>query len=208
MAEVNIVKIEGKPIEKLIETISNGIGTLYRPRAIRKEAEAKAYEIEVIERAKNKAIAESRELEVDSYHRIQERIIHQETKRQNNIENISQIAAEQLTNEENVSEEPVDADWSARFFNIAQDISDDEMQKLWGRILAGEVKQPKSYSLRTLEFLKKLSKDEAEIFTKFADLKVVSGKQHVIFNDDGGTFLRKEFGIEYSEILLLKELGL
>ena len=33
------INIDGKPLEKLIEVVSNGIGTLYRPRKIRKEAE-------------------------------------------------------------------------------------------------------------------------------------------------------------------------
>ena len=38
MPDLNVVKIEGKPIEKLIEVISKGIGTIYKPRAIRREA--------------------------------------------------------------------------------------------------------------------------------------------------------------------------
>ena len=44
------INIDGKPLEKLIEVVSNGIGTLYRPRKIRKEAEAQAYAIKVQER--------------------------------------------------------------------------------------------------------------------------------------------------------------
>ena len=74
-----------------------------------------------------------------------------------NIDNVTQIAAEQLSQEDFVSEEPVEEDWTTRFFNIVEDISDEEMQRLWGKILAGEVKQPKSYSLRTLELLKKIN---------------------------------------------------
>lgn len=31
MPEFNLIKLEGKPLEKLIEVISNGIGTLYKP---------------------------------------------------------------------------------------------------------------------------------------------------------------------------------
>lgn len=54
MPEFNLIKLEGKPFEKLIEVISNGIGTLYKPRSIRKEADAKAYEIGIIESAKQK----------------------------------------------------------------------------------------------------------------------------------------------------------
>ena len=159
MTEINLIKVDGKPIEKLIEVISQGIGTLYKPNAIRKEAEAKAYEIEIIERAKSKALAEGKEIDADTFERIQERLIHKELKRQKSIDTVSQIAADQLKHETTVSEEPVNEDWTTRFFNIVEDISDEEMLNLWGRILAGEVKRPKTYSIRTLEFIKNLSKE-------------------------------------------------
>ena len=120
MADFSLIKIEGKPLEKLIEVISKGIGTIYKPRAIRKEAEAKAYEIELIERAKSKALAEGKEIEVETIDRIQERFLHKELRKQKNIDNISQIAAQQLSQEETVSEEQVDEDWTTRFFNIAE----------------------------------------------------------------------------------------
>lgn len=208
MPEINLIKLDGKPFEKLIEVISKGIGTLYRPRAIRKEADSKAYEIGIIEQAKSKAIAEGKELEAETYIRIQERLLFKETERQKSIDNVVEIAAEQLKNDNDISDEPVDKDWSKRFFNIVQDVSDEEMQALWGRILAGETKQPNSYSKRTLELLKNLSKDEAEIFTKFAELKIVSGNNSFVYNNDDGDFLNKKFGITFSDRLLLNELGL
>lgn len=208
MAEINIIKIDGKPLEKLIDVISKGIGTIYRPKAIRKDAEAKAYEIEIIERAKSKAIAEGKEIDAETYDRIQDRLIHKEIKRQNNIDNVSQFAAEQLSQEQIVSEDPVDEDWTSRFFNIVEDVSDEEMQQLWSRILVGEIKQPKTYSLRTLELLKNLSKEEAELFTKFAQLRINFGDKNFIYNQDNGVFLESEFGISFSDRLLLTEIGL
>lgn len=207
MPEINLIKLEGKPFEKLINVISKGIGTLYRPRAIRKEADSRAYEIGVIEKAKSKALAEGNELEAETYLRIQERLLFKENERQKSIDNVVEIAAEQLKNEDNISEEPVDKDWSKRFFNIVQDITDEEMQGLWGRILAGETKKPNSYSKRTLEVLKNLSKEEAEIFTKFAELKIEVNNS-VIWNNDNGKFIEKEFGITFNDRLLMTELGL
>lgn len=207
MSGFNLIKFEGKSLQKLIEVISNGIGTYYRPKAIRKEAESKAYEIEIIERAKSKAIAEGKEIEAETYLRIQERTLFNELERQKSIENVVEIAANQLKDEKNISEEPVDKDWSKRFFNIVQDISDEDMQTIWGRILAGETKKPNSYSLRTLEFLKNLSKNEAEIFTKFAKIKLNSGKDHFICFENS-QFLESEFNIKLSDILLMVELGL
>jgi uncharacterized repeat protein (TIGR03899 family) len=208
MAEINIIKIDGKPLEKLIDVISKGIGTVYRPKAIRKEADAKAYEIEIIERAKSKALAEGKEIDADTYDRIQERILHKETKRQNNIDNVSQIAANQLSQEQTVSSEPVNEDWTTRFFNIVEDVADEEMQNLWGRILAGEVKQPQSYSLRTLELLKNLNKRDAECFMKFANLAFTSNGVSFILNFKNEKLLEEKYKLNFGDRLLLEELGL
>lgn len=140
--------------------------------------------------------------------RTKDRLDFKEGKKQLNIENVTAYAAEELKNEKSVTDEPLDEDWTTRFFSIAEEISSDEMQALWGRILAGEIKQPKSYSLRTLELLKNLSKEEAELFTKFANIKLISNGTNFIFNPDDGNFLKDEFNITFSNRLLLKELGL
>lgn len=140
--------------------------------------------------------------------RTQERLIFQEAKKQLNIESVTAFAADELKNAESVTDEPLDEDWKTRFFNIAEDISNEEMQALWGRILAGEIKQPKSFSLRTLELLKNLSKEEAEVFTKFAQLKINVEDKNFVYNPDSGYYIEKEFGITFLDRLLLTELGL
>jgi uncharacterized repeat protein (TIGR03899 family) len=138
--------------------------------------------------------------------RTKNRIEYQETKKQLNLESITSVAAENLINEEAITDEPIDEDWKTRFFNIAQEISNEEMQELWGRILAGEIKQPKSYSLRTLELLKNLSKDEAEIFTKLAEYKFVSGNKYLIYNKN--KYVENKLNISFTDKLLMVELGL
>ncbi|MBL0554627.1 DUF2806 domain-containing protein [Aeromonas caviae] len=57
----------------------------------------------------------------------------------------------------------IDDDWLYRWRDYAGDVSNESMQSLWGRILAGEVKSPGSFSLRTLEFMRNLSQEEAKI---------------------------------------------
>ncbi len=121
---------------------------------------------------------------------------------------ITSIAAETLKDEEEIPNNPIDEDWTTRFFNIAEDISSEEMQYLWGKILAGEIKSPKSYSLRTLEVLKNLTRDEAHIFTKFAQAKLHSANNSFIYNPDNGKVLQDLFGITFTDRLLLTELGL
>lgn len=202
-----VALFSGKPIEKLIEVVSDAIGTLYKPRAIRKEADAQAYKIKVIRKAKTEADAESKLIEYKSMDSIEQKLVHRERKKQENIEHIIDLAAEQLHEDPEVNAEKVDTDWSARFFTIAEEISNEEMQKLWGKILSGEVKRPGSFSLRTLELLKCLTKREAEIFTKFVQLNVRHSKGYFIPYIAQDAF-EDYFNIPYSEILLMYEIGL
>jgi len=55
-----------------------------------------------------------------------------------------------------------DPDWVARWRHSAAHMSSDQLQFLFAGVLAGEIKAPGSFSLRTLDFLKNLSRDEAE----------------------------------------------
>ena len=43
-----------------------------------------------------------------------------------------------------------DMAWTSSYSEAAQDISDEGMQELWARVLAGEVTRPGSTSVRTL----------------------------------------------------------
>lgn len=89
---------------------------------------------------------------------------HQREKRRANVMTITAEAADAIGDE--VSDESVDPDWVARFFTYAQDVSSDQLQQLWGRILAGEVEQPGRVPLRSLEILRNLSQKEANMVRK------------------------------------------
>jgi hypothetical protein len=141
-------------------------------------------------------------------YRTQERLNFQEAKKQLNIENVTAFAAEELKNEPPVTDEPPDEDWTTRFFRIAEDISNEEMQALWGKILAGEIKQPKTYSLRTLELIRNLSKKEADTFMKVAQFAIKSGNAHYIFKTNNDDLLSKNHNVQYDDIALLTEIGL
>ena len=82
------------------------------------------------------------------------------------------------------------------------------MQEIWAKILAGEIKKPQSYSLRTLELLKNLSKWEAETFMKFAALEISSGNGSFILNFKNEQLLQDKNKLNFNERLLLEELGL
>lgn len=180
MATINI---DDKPLEKLIEVVSNGIGTLYRPRKIRKEADAQAYAIKVLEKAKAEAGAESLMIEADTAERIGQRLVAKEVRRQENIDTMVEMAANNLAGSE-VSDKPVDEDWATRFFGIVQDVSTEEMKSVWAKILAKEIERPSSFSMRTLEVLRNISYEEAELFTRITPFVFVQDPMSFIFTDN------------------------
>jgi hypothetical protein len=199
----SLIKFEGKALEKLFDAACKGIGDLKKPWQIRREADAKAYELKVMERAKIDALLLSRELEQDFVDRMEYRILQKELKRQHNIEATIEQAAHMLKDNLEVDDEPVREDWANRFFGIVQDVSDADLRVLWAKILAGETSKSKSFSLRTLELLKNLSKEEAEILTKVVQFSLIVKEQAFIPDID-----LINYGVPYSDLLLLDELGL
>jgi hypothetical protein len=107
-----------------------------------------------------------------------------------------------LDEQQPASDDKVDDDWLHTWRENAGKISTSELQDLWGRILAGEVKNPGSYSIRTMEFLKGLSIDEAELISKLAKY-VIAGS--IVRDKD--KFLEAE-GIPFGVLLFLQEIGI
>lgn len=63
----------------------------------------------------------------------------------------------------------IDDDWLNVFERYSEDASTERMQKLWGRVLAGEVRKPGRYSMRTLRFLSEFSQADALMFADFCN---------------------------------------
>ena len=58
-------------------------------------------------------------------------------------------------------------DWVADYLDKCQNYSDEEMQSLWAKILAGEADKPGSFSKSTVDAIAKLSKEDALLFAHF-----------------------------------------
>ena len=100
-------------------------------------------------------------------------------------------------------ERKIDDDWLIRWRDSASKVSAEKLQTLWGRVLAGEVKSPGSFSLRMLEFLKNLSQEEARGVEKLAPFAidnsfVFSGNQDALESE----------GISFSSLVELQDLGI
>jgi len=63
---------------------------------------------------------------------------------------------------EHEREAKIDEDWMNQFTRYAEDASSEQLQQVWGRVLAGEVREPGSFSRHTLRFIAELDKETAE----------------------------------------------
>lgn len=204
------------PITKLIECISGALGKTFEPRRMKKKAEAEAERIKILSEALREncdipITINSNEISLsttdydDFLKRTQTRMAYQELKKQQNIENVANKAVAVLADEEAVAPDPVDQDWLMRFFNTVEDVGNEEMQEIWARLLAGEVKKPGTFSLRTLETLRNMTHEEAVAFEKMCAHCIMIVGSHAILQDEG---YLKEFGIPFGMLLKLSECGL
>ena len=170
-------------LDKLIDVVASGIGSIAGPmlapwrarrerkaREIAAEGTARVLQIqaEAQEKARQILVGDdvSRRVEIEFAEGIEQRIEYQEHKRQANITAVVGMAAPQLE-QKNVPAVETDHDWTARFFGEVKDVSSEEMQALWGRILAGQIQRPGTTSMRTLGILRDLDTSTARLFSKF-----------------------------------------
>ena len=217
----------GDPLKRLFEIIAEGVGEVSRPYFTKKNAEATAYQTQVM----SQAIAESSKLLVSADYeyvdgkikilassdqaskipelneRAAKRNEYQELRKQQNIESVCANAAEELAGASQVPENKPEPEWIDHFFEIAEKVSTEDLQYWWGKILASEIKKPRSFSLRTLEVLKNMSRQEAENFVKLGQY-VLGNEDSTFFLDPNEYIFKKDNGLDFSEILALKEAGL
>jgi len=96
----------------------------------------------------------------------------------------------------------VDPDWFWRWRTGAQEVSREEMQRLWASLLAGEVARPGTYSLHTVDFLSRLSKPDADLIARVAPFITSSG-----IVKPGSDFLAGK-GFRFEDFLYLEEIGI
>lgn len=137
--------------------------------------------------------------------RAEQRELGEAIRQQNNLEAVLETAFYEIEQVTESSDESVDEDWFVRFLDIAKDISNEDMQRIWGKILAGEISKPGSFSLRTLDIVRNLSQKEAAVFQRVAPLIIIA-------IPSGACVISREhvtkYGVTYGEIVRLDECGL
>ena len=224
------LKVNVPAIEKLLDYTAIGVGAVAGPilrpwrefweekaKRISARADAEVRRIQAESEAETSAIIAKARSEAAEYllapdaevrgtveftrDDIIQRVEYQERKRLANVRSVVEDTAENLGDKEVADHEP-DPDWTARFFDSVQDVSSEEMRKIWAKILAGEVESPGRTSLRTLDTLRNMTKRDAQMFLNICDFVLGGG---FLFYDDSV----KEFdALNYSNLLHLQDCGL
>jgi hypothetical protein len=186
-----------KPATVLVEKISEAIGGVFKPYQIRRIAEAEA---------QADRIREVSRIEVtDLQRRALHRFIHEEAQRQANIESITQKALPEVS--QDAKPQDIQNDWISNFFDQCRLISDEEMQRLWARVLAGEANCPGSYSKRTIGLLSSLDKSDAELFKTLCSFGWFFGGVLPLIYDVNEEIYKKP-GLTFGALTHLNDIGL
>jgi hypothetical protein len=98
---------------------------------------------------------------------------------QMNLDKISEFAAQQIQHDnespasqqnDNAAVSPILEDWLNNFEQEARQVNSEAMQILFGRILAGEIQRPSSFSIKTVKILRELDVRTANLFCQFCSL--------------------------------------
>ncbi len=141
-----------------------------------------------------------------------------------NLDKTCEVAASEIKfetqkakTELNESEETtsINDDWLNNFEKEASLKSTEEMQILFGRILAGEIQQPNSFSIKTVKLLANLNEQVANLFQLFCSLCVSLRPNNSIFEvrvlslgGNAGANALQDYGLNFDRLNLLHEYGL
>lgn len=163
-----------KPITKLLDVFQAGCKFIFKPSYIRRiemaklDAEKMKDEYQMHKRIKDSIVDKI----IDGI--ADESLSIREQRQLKNIADVYAYAENELRMLDSVSPEPVNDDWSSRFFDYAKDVSDDDIKIIWGKILAGEIKAPGAFSKSTLAALWNLDLHDAKCFVEMRDFVVDS----------------------------------
>ena len=142
-----------KPCTILIEKISDAVVGICGPWQMKRIATAKA-EVEVINAHKKLQITDVKQ-------RAMLRFEEEQIQYQRNMEATVQKSLQIVKDDARPND--IEKDWVTHFFDKSRLVSDDQMQDVWARILAGEANSPGSFSKRSINLVSEMNKQDAEM---------------------------------------------
>lgn len=186
-----------KPATRLVEKVSDAVGVLYEPTRLRQLGKARA-DVALLEAATREEVS-------DLERRAIVRRRYEETMHQKNMEEIFKRALPQVSDDANP--DGLDEDWVSNLFGKCRTVSDEDMQSLWSKVLAGEVNMPGSFSKRTVNALSDLNRPEAELFTRLCGFVCdIHGYIPVVLDPSDQIYTAS--GINYGTVRYLDSAGL
>jgi hypothetical protein len=161
-----------KGTDRLLSAIERGVGNLLSPWQIKRVEQAKISNFENWNIALQKAGLATRRANLTLEERASVRLAADDTRHQYNRERIAIAAAQDFKEAQYDStsgDSELAPEWIDRFWKLSENITEENMQAVWGRILARQSNGSGRYSIRSLETLSMLSRDELEFLERLAD---------------------------------------
>lgn len=138
--------------------------------------------------------------------RNEARLAEELVRHQRNMEAIAQLALPQII--EGARPQDVESDWFEHFFDRARLVSNEEMRRLWSKLLAAEMNSPGAVSRKALEVVSALDKRDAEHFTAFCTFvwKLEGIPMSLVYEPVSAVLER--VSLVYSDVLALADAGL
>lgn len=202
-----------KPATALIEKSSGAVRGVLLPWQTRRvgsaETDVETHRIRAVAQAEAEAAVIRAEGEIqitDLHRRAVRRSIQEDAEQQLNMEGILGKAIPQL--EPTADPEKVENDWYANFYSKCRITSDNEMQGIWARILAGQANNPGAFSRKTVNLVADLDKRDAELFTVLCRFVWVISNTMAPLVFDTHADIYNRHGINFSTMVHLESLGM
>ncbi len=140
-----------------------------------------------------------------------------------NVDQVSAIAAADLKSKPPTTENaeqpevpPISEDWLNVFESEAAQMSSEQMQRLFGKILAGEIRRPTSYSIKTIKLMAQVDNRATALFSLLCSLCIslrvpdpnIILDARVVSMGHAGSNSLQAYGLGFDALNILQEYGL
>ena len=131
------------------------------------------------------------------------------------IKDVQEKPLLQIGNEPTTERKEISDDWLNVFQQEAENMSSEHMQMLFGKILAGEIRKPTSFSIRTVRLMAQLDNRPAQLFRKLCSLactlrigSVATDSRVIAVKGNANSNGLQDFGLSFGDLNVLFEYGL
>jgi Protein of unknown function (DUF2806) len=128
---------------------------------------------------------------------------------------ISQSEQIAIANDKGPEAPPISEDWLNAFESEAAQISSEQMKNLFAKVLAGEIRRPTSYSIKTIKLMAQLDNRAAALFRLLCSLSISLRFQNsnildarVVSMGNASANSLQAYGLSFDQLNILQEYGL